>query len=83
MSVRLSKSAEKEVLTLNEPILSKIIEKLSILESKPLPRGYKKLKGFSDLYRVRVGDYRIVYSLNVGDIVVLRVRHRKKVYAGL
>ena len=57
------------------------IEKLEA----PFSRPYEKLKGYSDVYRIRVGDYRIIYYVDKkGKIVlVLRVDLRKRVYKGL
>jgi mRNA interferase RelE/StbE len=52
------------------------------LSENPRPAGCKKLKGRSELWRVRVGDYRIVYQIDDGQllILVLAVGHRKDIY---
>lgn len=54
------------------------------LEANPRPPGAKKLRGESDLWRVRVGDYRILYSIEEARLVVLVVKigHRREVYRG-
>jgi len=83
MNVTIVRSAEKEIAKLTPPTMDKILDKLESLETNAFPRGYKKLKGFVGLYRIRVTDYRIVYRLEGENIVVLRVRHRKKVYEGI
>jgi mRNA interferase RelE/StbE len=57
--------------------------KIQNLAEDPHPRGTKKLE--ETLFRVRVGDYRIIYQV-VADmitIVIIRVRHRREVYRGL
>lgn len=55
------------------------IEQLSI---NPYPKNMKKLKGFENLYRLRVGDYRVIYEVDEENktIVVHYVRHRKDAY---
>ena len=64
-------------------IFSKKIEKLiDSLSENPRPVGVKKLKGTKDLYRVRVGDYRIIYSIDedVKIVDVRKIGHRKDIY---
>lgn len=55
------------------------------LADTPRPAGAKKLQGDDDLYRVRVGDYRIVYAIRDAVLLVLvvRITHRRDVYRGL
>jgi mRNA interferase RelE/StbE len=52
------------------------------LESDPRPSGCKKLVGSEHTYRIRIGDYRVVYELRDDKLIVLdvRVRHRRDVY---
>jgi mRNA interferase RelE/StbE len=58
---------------------------LAILElaANPQPHGVEKLKGYTHTYRVRIGDYRIVYEIVGEDVTVITVRHRKDVYRDL
>jgi mRNA interferase RelE/StbE len=51
------------------------------LSENPHPYRYKKLKG-SEFYRIRIGDYRVIYEINIDELLVLvvRVGHRRKVY---
>ena len=60
----------------------RIVARIQALAEDPRPSGCEKLSGEADRYRVRVGRYRVVYS--VGDaeltVVVVRVGHRKDVY---
>ena len=60
----------------------RIVAKVLALAEEPRPAGYEKLAGESDRYRIRVGRYRIVYSIADDELVVLvvRVAHRKDVY---
>ena len=60
----------------------RIVSKVLALAEEPRPTGCEKLAGENDQYRVRVGRYRIVYSIADDELVVLvvRVAHRKDVY---
>jgi len=60
----------------------RIVRRIQALVENPRPSGCEKLEGFELTYRIRQGDYRIVYDINddAATIVVLRVRHRKDVY---
>ena len=57
-------------------------EALNGLEINPRPSGYVKLQGGEELYRIRVGDYRIVYQIQDRKLVVLVVQigHRREIY---
>ena len=59
-----------------------MIEAVSHLANEPLPHGSQKLSGFERTYRLRVGDYRIIYEVftEARFVEVQRVRHRKDVY---
>ena len=72
-TVVLSKKAQKQ---LDEPI----IEAIAGLEENPRPAGYKKLKG-SDAYRIRTGNYRIIYDIfdNLLLVDVIGLGHRKDI----
>ena len=58
---------------------------LSILEltTTPLPQGAEKLKGYKRMYRIRVGDYRIVYEVAGDELIIIAVSHRKDIYPDL
>lgn len=81
--VHFSKSAEKEIAALPGPIVKRIAKAIDGLEVNPRPSGCKKLKGSKDsLWRIRIGDYRVVYSIE--DVLLIvdirKVGHRKDVY---
>jgi mRNA interferase RelE/StbE len=61
---------------------ARIVEKIASLRLLPFPAGYKKLKGSRNEYRVRVGDFRIVYGVNAetATITIYDVDRRDKVY---
>ena len=61
--VRLSKKAYRSIESLDKEIAQRVFEKLRGLEDNPFPRGALKLRGEKDSYRIRVGDYRILYRI--------------------
>jgi mRNA interferase RelE/StbE len=74
-------SAAKELRKIDRQAVPRIVEAVEQLAIEPLPPGAKKLQGADYIYRIRVGDYRIVYELDAaGRITIVRVRHRKEVY---
>jgi mRNA interferase RelE/StbE len=80
--VVLSKTAEKNLSKLPPKIIAIIIPVLELLGENPRPIGCKKLRGFSDLWRVRVGNYRVIYSIE-DKILLVDIReigHRKDIY---
>lgn len=76
------RSAQKELKKLDKKILIKIIESVEVLAENPYPIGSKKLKGTEFTYRIRVGDYRVIYSVfaSILTIEVIKVGHRQSVY---
>ncbi len=74
-------SAKKELESLPRNDLSKIVEKIKNLSSDPRPHGAEKLSG-EDKYRIRQGNYRIVYSIEDDKLIVIIVKigHRRDVY---
>jgi len=76
-------SAKKELEKSPTEIKNRLKEKIDYLAENPRPKGTRKIKGGQgDHYRVRVGDYRIIYSINDKEksVVVFRVKHRGEVY---
>lgn len=82
--IELKKSAKKEFLTLPSNIQNKILEALQFLSQNPYSEllQVKKLKGTEHLYRIRIGDYRIIYEIQKGKLVVIiiKIGHRSDVY---
>ncbi len=79
--IEIKKSAQKEIKNLPNKELKKVIDKIGSLAKDPRPAGCKKLSG-EEKYRVRVGNYRVLYSIedDVLVIYIVRVGHRKDVY---
>lgn len=82
--VKLSSRAVKDLNKLSQETRERIIGSLEILKLNPFAEiiQFKKLKGRSNLYRIRIGNYRVIYEVQ-GDIlviIVVRIGHRKDVY---
>ncbi len=79
--IKLKRSAEKELDRLPEKLHDRIVKALLALKTNPLPQGAKKLHG-REGYRVRVGDYRILYVIDYQnkEIEVFSIAHRKEIY---
>jgi mRNA interferase RelE/StbE len=76
------KSALRELKRLDRKIVPRIISTVESLSKNPFPSGVRKLQGADNTYRVRVGEYCIIYEILEVRIVIviLRVRHRKDAY---
>jgi len=81
-NVRLKKSAEKDLRRIEKSRVPSLIAAIEKLEENPRPQGCRKLVGSDNSYRIRIGDYRVVYLVDdaVYVVEVERVRHRKDVY---
>jgi mRNA interferase RelE/StbE len=79
--ITISKTAQKQLDKLQDNIANRLIEAIYNLAEDPRPTGCKKLKG-RDGYRVREGDYRIIYNIfdNILLIDVIALGHRKDIY---
>lgn len=84
-SLFLKPSIEKDLKHLPKPILSKIRQRMEALSEESLPRQSTKLAGAESLYRPRVGDYRIIYTVDhqAKHVIVHYVRHRRDAYRAL
>ena len=78
----LKSSVEKDLRRLDRSVVPRIISAIEDLADNPFPGSSKRLIGSKQTYRLRVGDYRVVYIVNpaTGEIEVQRVRHRREVY---
>jgi mRNA interferase RelE/StbE len=82
-SLAVKSSAAKELQGVSDKLtLSRLIEKIRSLATQPGPSGSEKLAGRSNLYRVRQGNYRVIYSVDDQSRVVdvVKVGHRRDVY---
>lgn len=80
--IEYSRSVKKDLRKIDKSNLKAIVEKIYSLVEEPRNNGSIKLSGTRNLYRVRSGDYRIIYEIKDDVLVVLLVKvgHRKNVY---
>lgn len=80
-TVVLAKPAQKQLDKLPNAVANSIIEEIFALSNNPRPAGCKKLKG-SDSFRIRVGNYRVIYEIfdRMLIVKVIAVGHRKDIY---
>ena len=75
-------SVEKDLRALPQSVIGRVFKKIEVLQEEPFPRQSTKLAGAEQLYRIRVGDYRVIYSVDkdLRQVIVHYVRHRREVY---
>ena len=80
--IRFVKSFERDLRSLSREMVPVIIEKALKLEKEPRPPQSKKLRGSQDEYRLRVGDYRVFYTIDDAEhvVTVFHVAHRREAY---
>ena len=78
----IKQSAQKELDALDDALFSRIDRKILALADNPRPAGCKKLKAYIDHWRVRIGDWRVVYIIDdkAKLVSVTRIAHRREVY---
>jgi mRNA interferase RelE/StbE len=78
----ITKSIQKQLDNLPNNIQERVYEKIAQLAEEPRPDGVVKLKGYDNEYRIRIGDYRLVYEIRDQQLIVLLVqcKHRRDVY---
>src|SRR5271169_208495 len=83
--IQFTRAAERGLALLPKVDLRRVDAAILSLAGDPHPPGSKKLQGAGDLYRIRVGDYRVVYSIEVDRLVVLvvNVGNRRDIYRAL
>lgn len=83
--VEFTTAAAKEIRKLDPGIRRRVLAGIAQLEVDPRPQGVRKLVGFDDAWRIRIGDYRVLYEVvdAVVVVTVFRVAHRRHVYDGL
>jgi mRNA interferase RelE/StbE len=80
--IKWKSSAVKELKRLDRPVIPRVLQVIESLASNPFPFGSQKLTGGQHSYRIRVGDYRIVYTVfrEQATVEISRIRHRSSVY---
>ena len=77
--------AEKDLSKIDKRFGTRIANVIDALAFDPRPQGAVRLKGIQGLWRIRVGDYRVIYEIKDRQLIVLvvRINHRREVYRGL
>lgn len=80
--IEFSRMAEKQLDSIPRSDLNKMSKKIEKLALEPFPIGCEKLKGSDDIYRIRQGDYRILYSVFEKKLIILilKIGHRREIY---
>lgn len=80
--VFLERAAEKELGRLSTSVHDRVIAAIQRLAKNPRPTGCRKLAGTDNDWRIRVGDYRVIYEIedDIEAVRINRVRHRREVY---
>ncbi|QDR82002.1 type II toxin-antitoxin system RelE family toxin [Sporomusa termitida] len=82
MRIEISRQAEKDLAKIEMPIRKRIIKELLDLENSLAGKDIKKLKGEIDRWRLRVGDYHIIMTIDQDKVIilVLHIGHRREIY---
>ena len=80
--IEVSRTAEKQLKKLPPTDQPRVARAMLALTDDPFPRGSRKLSGYDDVFRIRVGRYRILYSVSQRAliIIVLKIGQRKDIY---
>lgn len=80
--IEFSQQAEKQFEALPQQLQLRLQLRIDALAEDPRPPGVKKLKQAENQYRIRVGDYRIVYEIKdaILLVILLRIGHRSEIY---
>jgi len=83
--IEVSATAEKQIRKLRREDQIRVLRAIQALSAEPTPPGSRKVRGYEDVLRIRVGTYRILYRV-VGRrllIIILKVGHRREIYRSL
>lgn len=80
--IEFTRAAEKQLVGLSKTEFKKLSQRIDRLALNPFPSGHEKMSGYDEFYRVRQGDYRIIYSVFQQKLLVLVVKigHRREIY---
>ncbi len=81
-AITFARSARRELEALEAKVVARIFQRIESLGKEPRPSGCKKLVGSKSLWRIRIGDYRVVYAIydDKQSVDIVAVRHRKDAY---
>ena len=77
-----ARSARRELDKLSDSIVDRMLPRIEELSANPRPHGCRKIKGSDNLWRLRVGDYRVIYAVDDRQrlVDIVTVRHRRDAY---
>ena len=80
--IEVSASAERQLKKIRREDKIRILRSISLLAGDPRPVGCRKISGYDDIYRIRIGNYRVIYEIDGKRIVIviLKIGHRREVY---
>ena len=80
--VILPKPVQKQLNNFPQKVRSRLLAEIRPLKDNPRPNNVKKLKGYDNTYRIRVGNYRVIYEIKDREMIVLVLSsiHRKDAY---
>jgi len=83
--IEFKQSAERDIRKITLTLIPNILRRIEALADNPFPRQSLKLSGVEVTYRLRVGDYRVIYEVNpeAKTIIIHYVRHQREVYRKL
>ena len=81
-TVQLAPAAQRQMRGLPQAVQGRLLPRIADLSSEPRPQGCKKLRGEAELYRIRVGGYRVIYAIDDDalTVMVVKVADRKEAY---
>jgi mRNA interferase RelE/StbE len=81
-SLDVQRSAQRELDALDDVLFARIDRKILTLTSNPRPAGCQKLRGYKDHWRIRIGDWRVIYIIEDAArlVTITRIAHRREVY---
>ena len=83
--IEVSATAEKQIRKLPRRNQIRVLQAIRPLATEPIPPGARRVRGYDDVYRIRVGTYRIVYRVEGRRllIIILQIGHRREIYRSL
>ena len=83
--IEVSATAERQIRKLRRQDQVRVLRAILALATEPAPPGSRKLRGYDDLFRIRVGTYRVLYRVAGRRllIIILKIGHRREIYRSL
>ena len=83
--IEVKQSAARDIKKIPKIYIKKITSSVTELERNPFPGSCKKIKSSESMYRIRIGDYRVIYEVITNEklVIIHYIRHRKDVYRNL